>query len=114
VSTSATWIEKLDRLCAVLLLVPFLTLALIPAHAMPALGPDGLTLVLCGGDGPLSDGAVADDRCDWVQAVVDLPHVPPFVAPAPMVVNATVLVPADLTGPTHDPRGVMARGPPVV
>jgi hypothetical protein len=110
-----TWLARIDRLCAVVLLLPFLMLALLPANAMPRVGPDGLTLVLCNGDGPLSEGAIADRPCDWAGAAVDLPQPCRHAAPPPVLLTPlAVTLPAALTGPAHDPRGVMARGPPSV
>jgi hypothetical protein len=108
-----SWLMRLDRLCAGLLLVPFLVLALLPAQAMPALGPDGLTLEFCDGGSP--DGAGGGDpRCAWAQGAVALP-VPAAVPVAAVVLRPVAFAPArPQVFAVPVPPHVLARGPPAL
>jgi hypothetical protein len=109
------------RLWACVLLLPFMMLTLLPAQVMPTRGSDGMmTLVLCTGDGPMEvtvdsgqSAPKVSQKCQWAAhantallATFDLPL-------RPMIhIRASTTHAAPVVGATHDPHGIMARGPP--
>jgi len=127
-----TFSPPLRRLCAALRCLPVLlalaVLAALPPGVMPRQNADGgLVMVICSGQGAvqmvlnpatgeMQPMAPEDERasCGWAmaQAVPDL--VQPFALTAPTAVarSVTPATAATLWRPTHDPRGLYARGPP--
>lgn len=118
---------QLRRVGILLMLLPFVLLALIPATAMPMQGADGrIVMVLCTTDGQMNvlfdpaTGEVSEvptkapGTCDWAAAngPVALAETPTPAAP-PRILTQTPLAPQQFAyAPAHDPRGVYARGPP--
>ncbi|RGP38331.1 hypothetical protein [Pseudotabrizicola alkalilacus] len=120
--------SDLIRSIGIALVLPFLLLSLIAPGYMPVRDADGtLRMVICAEGGPvevvldLNTGepvqpAPEDNRCDWAQmAVAHLVVAQPL--PRPPLVVLVLLAPAlpdDLWHPAHDPRGLYARGPPIL
>ena len=115
-----TLMDRIDRLCAWLFLVPFFVMMLMPATVMPTVGADGqMTLVICTGDGPVTMADTGADPgklrapCDWAMGHVDV-----AVTQTPLTVRPVIyerFLPATavtLWRPAHDTRSVTARGPP--
>lgn len=124
----------LRTLCAALRRLPvvlaLLALGILPPGVMPAPGQDGgMVMVICsGGDavnmvldpatGTYVPATPVSEKpgCDWAMAhgtaVLVLPA--PLPLPAFATRRAAPALSADLWRPAHDPRGVLARGPPVL
>jgi hypothetical protein len=108
--------------------LPLLALGLFPAGVMPTLGSDGgMVLVLCSGDGPMlmtvdpatgtfkkAPPSAPKTACDWAmaQAGVTLPAALTLPLPPQTQVRAAPALASLDFRPTHDPRGIYARGPP--
>jgi len=125
---SCSVIRRLRGIVLPALLLPFVLLSMIAPGVMPGRAPDGsMVLVLCTPDGPqevaldargqpVPADHKADPRCDWAQGQMTAAF---GAAPGPTVINEIVsrAVPATAFQsfrPAHDPRGIFARGPPVV
>ena len=116
------------RAIGLLLVVPFLFLSLIAPGYMPLRDADGtLRMVICADGGQvevvldLTTGepvqtAPEDGRCDWAQMVMAGPALEQPLPRPPRLVLALLspATPDDLWQPAHDPRGLYARGPPVL
>lgn len=110
------------------LVLPFLLLSLIAPGYMPVRDADGtLRMVICANGGPVEvvmdlgtgepvQSAPEDNRCDWAQmALAELAVAVPL--PRPPLELLVLSAPAsldDLWQPAHDPRGLYARGPPIL
>ena len=108
--------------------LPLLALGVFPAGVMPTQGSDGeMVLVLCTGDGPMlmtldpTTGTLQKAQpsspksvCDWAiaQAGVTLPAAITLPVPPQTLVRAAPALASLDFRPTHDPRGIYARGPP--
>lgn len=117
------------RLLAVLAV---LGLSLLPPGVMPDMAADGsIEMVLCSGEGavtmvydpatgetrPKQDRQSAKPGCDWAMAqdTAGLGPLPFALAlPEPSTRRASPALAADLWRPAHDPRGLYARGPPLL
>ena len=111
-----------------LVVLPLLTLGLLPAGVMPGQGNDGqMVWVLCTGDGPMLmtiDRATGNFKqappsspksaCDWAmaQAGGTLPAAMTLPLPPQTLERATPALASLDFRPAHDPRGIYARGPP--
>jgi hypothetical protein len=118
---SAT-INRIDRVCAWLFVVPFFLMMLLPAQVMPARGADGtFVLVICTGDGPVTladagtDPATRRTPCDWAMG-----HADGGIADGKLTLHPAIYaraVPVTVVAlwrPAHDTRSVTARGPPTL
>ena len=108
--------------------LPLIALAVFPAGVMPTQGSDGeMVLVLCTGDGPMlmtldpttgtfqkAPPSSPKSVCDWAmaQAGVSLPAAITLPVPPQTLVRAAPALASLDFRPTHDPRGIYARGPP--
>lgn len=107
-------------------------LSLLPPGVMPDIAADGsIEMVLCSGDGavtmvydpatgethPKQDRQSAKPGCDWAMAHAEAGQAPlPFVLALPETATrrAAPALANDLWRPAHDPRGLYARGPPIL
>lgn len=121
------FLQDVLRRTGLVLVLPFLLLALVAPGFMPGRMGDGtITMVICA-DGlavevavdsvtgqPMQPQAPEDGRCDWAQAAlaVALLTQPEPAPPARLATRFTPVAPNDLWRPAHDPRGLWARGPP--
>jgi len=113
------------RLAVVL---PLLALGLFPAGIMPGQDHAGrIALVLCSGDGPMlmvldpatgtfqkAPPSAPKAACDWAMAQAHGTTTPVLTLPLPPLTESRAsfaLASLDFR-PTHDPRGIYARGPP--
>ncbi len=126
---SRTPLALLRRIGLMLMLVPFVLLALIPAAAMPMQGADGrFVMVLCTPEGRVdvlfdpATGEVSDlpakapGTCDWATATGTVALNEARVLPTePQILTLTPPAPQNFAyAPAHDPRGLYARGPPTL
>ncbi|PYE84871.1 hypothetical protein DFP88_102675 [Pseudoroseicyclus aestuarii] len=119
--------QDAGRALAWLLLLPFLLLSLLPLGTMATAGPNGPSIVLCTGEGPLEvvqapDGSLRpapphrheSHPCAWAvhAQAADQPAPVQLPLPAP-VHHAAYLSPGDEAAPrAAGPRAPSARDPP--
>lgn len=109
------------------MVLPFVMLSLLPQGVMPDRNTAGeMVLVLCSPDGPvavtvdLATGQAhkktASSPCHWSIAQAGLDLVPPFILALPLGSTQVTLASGttDLWRPAYDPRGIWARGPPIL
>ena len=108
--------------------LPLLALGLLPAGVMPGQDHDGgVVLVLCSGNGPMlmtldpatgsfkqAPPSAPKTACDWAMAQGGgtLPTALTLPMPPQTLVRAAPALASLDFRPTHDPRGIYARGPP--
>ena len=110
--------------------VPLLALGLFPTGVMPGQDQDGtVVLVLCSGNGPMlmvldpatgtfqkAPPSAPKTACDWAMAQVGVTLPPAIALPLPPTtkVRASFALASLDFRPAHDPRGLYARGPPLL